>query len=555
MKTIFNIKNIIGAVSFMIAASSCSDFLDTPPSDLLSSDGFYQSATQAEQGILGIYSSLRYVSDYEYLYMSECRSDNTWVEPQTNGLREYSEIGTFRAGYDITTFNSAWNTWYKVIYNANVAIAKIPGCDFGVNEGVKDQFLGEAYFLRGWAYFELVRLFGSVPLIDAPLLPDAVKEIPQSTAREIIDKIVIPDLKEAKSKLPVSNDLKDSKSSSIAKSGRADQIAAQAMLGRVYMTLAGFPFNDTSAEGLAEVELKSVITYSETNNNKYWAADSTEWRKQWMPTDDYYNKYSVFAIQYRTGGSGNPAIFNYSPGLPKTYTEKTIFGNSIWVEKSLMYEFDKTYTKDSEILMDARGRGFSILTGYDAEPNYPAYSQPKEELTLPDGSKVDVLTHTMIYKYVPTKRKITALGMSIDAETAMKDNYDWGVNLPIIRYEDVLLMYAEIQASKDVAGAVSIVNRIRERMGCEPVATNSAAEAMEFIKRERRIEFLGEGIRWFDLIRYGEWKSAITNMFNRYGNPAGTDVSDIKDGRYLYPIPLNQMNVKPGFYKQNEGYN
>lgn len=555
MKTKFNLKNTIGVALFVLATTSCSDFLDTPPSDLLSSNGFYQSATQSEQGILGIYAALRYVSDYEYLFMSECRSDNTWIEPQTNGLREYSEIGTFRAGNDITTFNNAWNAWYKVIYNANVAIARIPDCDFGVNADVKDQFLGEAYFLRGWAYFELVRLFGNIPLIDIPLLPAEAKNVPQSSAREIMDKIVLPDLKEAKTKLPFSADLRDSKGASIAKNGRADQIAAQAMLGRVYMTLAGFPFNDNSAQGLAETELKSVITYSENNNDKYWAPDSIEWRKQWMPDDAYYNKYSIFAIQYRTGGSGNPAIFNYSPALPASYTGKTIFGNSIWVEKSLMYEFDKTYQKDGETLMDARGRGYSILTGYDAEGNTPAYSQPTEELTLPDGSKVDVLSHTMIYKYLPTKRKIAALGLSINAESAMKDNYDWGVNLPIIRYEDVLLMYAEILTTKDVAQSVSIVNRIRERMGCEPVSTNSATEALAFIKRERRIEFLGEGIRWFDLVRYGEWKSAISNMFNRYNNQEGTDLNNIKDGRHLYPIPLNQMNVKPGFYKQNEGYN
>ncbi len=554
MKTIINIKNIIAAVVILFAATSCNDFLNTPPADLLSSEGFYQTPSQSEQGIIGVYAGLRFISNDEYLYLSECRSDNTWVEPQSNALRDYCEIGTFRAGDDIATINSAWNRWYKVIYDANVALVKIPGCDFGSNTAMKDQFLGEMYFIRGWAYFELVRLFGNIPIIDSPMSPTEVKNIAQSSPREVYDKIIIPDLTTAKSKLPVSTKMVNSNNASIAKSGRADQIAAQAMLARVYMTMAGFPINDNSALSLAETELKAIISYSESNSNKFWAPDSTEWRKQWMPTDEYFNKYSIFAIQYRNGGTGNPAIFNYSPALPPTYTGRRIFGNSIWVEKSLMYEFDRTYEINGNTLTDARGVGYSIITGYDAEPNYPAYSQQTEDLTLPDGSTVEVFTRTMIYKYLPTKRKIAALGLSIDAEANMIDDEDWAVNYPVIRYEDVLLMYAEILASKDISGAMNIVNRIRERAGCSPETASTSADALNFVKRERRIELMGEGVRWFDLIRWNEWQSAITSMFDRYNNPDGTDKSDVKNGRYLYPIPLNQMNVKPGFYKQNEGY-
>jgi len=160
----------------------------------------------------------------------------------------------------------------------------------------------------------------------------------------------------------------------------------------------------------------------------------------------------------------------------------------------------------------------------------------------------------MVYKLLPSKRKIAALGMSIDAEAGLVDDYDWGVNLPIIRLEDVLLMYAEILAPKDVDGAMAIVNRIRERAGCSPETASNAAEALALVKRERQIEFLGEGIRWFDLVRWNEWQSAITSMFDRYNNPEGTNNSNVQGGRYLYPIPLAQLNVKPGFYTQNEGY-
>lgn len=552
----FKIRYINIAVAFIliIATVACNDFLETAPADLLSSEGFYQTPSQSEQGLIGIYAGLRNLATDEYLLLSECRSDNVWANPTPDAFREFSEISTFRAGYDLPTINNAWNRWYKVIYDANVALAKISDCDFGSNDAMKEQFLGEAHFLRGWAYFELVRLFGNIPIIDSPMSPSEVSDVSQSTASEVYQNIIIPDLTAAKSKLPLRANMVDSKKTSIAQSGRADKIAAQAMLARVYMAMAGFPINDASALSLAETELKAVITFSESNGDKFWAPDSAEWRKQWMPTSEYYNKYSIFAIQYRSGGTGNPAIFEFGPALPPSYTGQRIFGNDFWVEKSLMYQFDKTYTVNGEMSRDARGHGYSILTGFDAEPNWPAYTQASDKLQLPDGSEADVFTRTIFYKYLPSKQKITALNMSLDVESSMLNFYDWPVNLAIIRYEDILLMYAEILVSKDVPAAMNIVNRIRERAGCSQETASSADEAMKYIKLERRIELMGEGVRWFDLIRWNDWQSAITDKFNRYNNPDGADVANVKNGRYLYPIPLNQINVKPGFYLQNEGY-
>lgn len=554
MKMLTKIKNIAMVAVLAVTVVSCKDFLDTPPVELLSSDGFYQTPTQSEQGLIGIYAGLRDRANDTYLLMAESRSDKTWVTPMTNGLREYSEIGTFRAGYDIRTFNDAWNGWYQVIYNANIALARIPDCDFGDDNHIKEQFLGEAHFLRGWAYFELVRLFGNVPLIDRPLQPAEVKEVPQSNAKEILERIIVPDLLAAKAKLPIDAEMVNSINGSIRGSGRADKIAAQAMLGRVYMTMAGFPVNDASALSLAETELKAVIDFSESNANKYWAPDSTEWRKQFMPEEEYYNKYPIFSIQYRTGGTGNPAIFNFSPSLPPTYTTRRIFGNGIYVDKTLMYEFDKTYSDGSGTRRDARGHNYSILTGYAAEPNWPAYANAREPLELPDGTVVDVYVNTMIYKFLPTKRKIAALGMAIDAEGSMLNDEDWGVNLPIIRLEDVMLMYAEILATKDVNGAMTLVNKIRERAGCTPETAANSEEALAFVKRERSIELLGEGIRWFDIVRWNEWQTAVTDAFDRYNNPEGTNKNNVRTGRHLFPIPLNQMNIVSGFYTQNEGY-
>lgn len=546
----FKFKNILWIGALIATTLSCDDYLDTPPADLMGANGFYQTAAQSEQGIIGVYADLREVTNLEYLSMSECRSDNGWLIPISNGVRDIVEIGTFRATNELATFNSMWNTWYKVIYDANVALMKIPACTF-TNEAIKAQFLNEAYFLRGWTYFEMARLFGNIPMITQPLGPTEVKTVAQSSAREIIEQMVIPDLKHAL-ELPESEDMMDANGTKIPAQGRAHKMAANAMLARVYMTLAGYPYHDTAAKTEAKKYLETVLNYSKSNGNKYWAPTIAEWRKQWMPGADYYNKYSIFALQYRSGGSGNSALFNFTPQLPPSFTGRRQFGTAPYVEKSLMYEFERVFSNGE---IDGRGEGYSTLIGFEAEGNTQAYTNEKESVTV-DGVTTEVYTKTMIYKFMPTKRKIAALGMSLDPESSMVDDNDWPVNYPILRLEDMMLMYAELLIEEGkIAEAMGYVNQIRQRAGCDMESTAVSKEkAMYFVQRERRIELLGEGIRWFDQIRYGTWKTDTEEMFNRYNNPEGTNKENVKEGRYLYPIPLNQLNVTPGLYKQNEGY-
>lgn len=537
------LKNILLLGALLSVMTSCSDYLNQPPKNLLSSDAFYQTPAQAEQGVLGIYSDLRYLADYEFLNMSEVRSDNMWVEPQPDGQRDYSDIGTFRATSSLATFEGTWNAWYKLIYDANVAISKIQKTTF-TDTKIQEQFLAETHFLRGWAYFELVRLYGNVPMITEPISSSEANSTGQTAGVDVINKVVIPDLEYGLT-MPDKGSIVNAQGTAVPAEGRVDKMAANAMLARVYMTLAGYPYNDNSAITKAKSYLNTVLA----NKSKYWAPTITEWRKQWTP--DYANKYSIFAIQYRSGGYGNTAIFNFSPALPPTYTTMRIYGNSIWVEKTLRYEFDKVYSNGNK---DLRGENWSLLDGYDAEPNYNAYSNTKENVTV-DGVTTQVYVNSMFYKYMPSQRKLASLGMTLD-ESGLKDYNDWPVNFPVLRIEDMMLLNSEILISEgNISDALAAVNEIRERAGVDHVSTSvDAATALNYVKRERRIELMGEGVRWFDEIRYGTWQKNTTDMFNRYNNPTGTAVTDVADGRYLYPIPENQMNIKPGTYTQNTGY-
>ena len=568
-----NIKNSYWTLLLVtiLSFSSCEDFLNVPPVDSLSSDGFYLTPTESEQGVMGVYSLLRQLSSSEFRLLSEMRSDNVWVNPEPNGgsARDYCQIGTFRAQPNLSEINTVWNQWYRIIFNANKALEMIPDCDFGTNETFKNQLLGELYFLRGWAYFELVRLFGNIPIIDKTLSPDEVANVPQSTASEVYEIMVIPDLMKAKSMLPVEQDMKDVLGASISVAGRVHKLAATAMLGRTYMTMSGFPVNDASKKSLAKAELKEIIDYSEANGDKFWAPDSTEWRNQWM--SEYNNRYSIFALQYRSGGTGNPAISEMSMEFPNTFTNYTPgISTEGWVELTLVYEFTReyAYTDDEGVertRQDARGYGHTLYP-----PDFPAGCAPGwgasnakeptyEDVTV-DGHTLTVVSNAYIYKYLNSRLKRTELGFAADIYAGMTSRSDYPVNYPVIRYEDVLLMYAEILASEGTNGdgtvntttALGIVNKIRVRAGCTP--ETNISKVMDFIKRERRVELAIEGVRWFDLIRWGDWRQTILDKFMRYNWPEGGNAANVREGCHLYPIPEAQNNVKPGFYKQNPGY-
>jgi len=140
------------------------------------------------------------------------------------------------------------------------------------------------------------------------------------------------------------------------------------------------------------------------------------------------------------------------------------------------------------------------------------------------------------------------LDSSVAATT--KTNSDWPVNFPLLRSEEVMLLYAEAvnETSGPTTEAVAILNRIRSRAGLPAVIPANAADFRLAMERERRHEFAWEGLYWFDLVR--------TNRFLDVLNPFLTAnyQKTIDVNKYLYPVPQPEINIKPGLYDQNNGY-
>ncbi len=503
-----------------LSLSSCDDFLDVQSPVSLKTEDFYSTPKEAEQGLTGIYNGLLPISNYN-MCMSDLRSDDVWTQPADDKQRDVVDISVFNPNiYTISTLNDAWVDYYKIISRANLFLERVENLDFPAGESVKLSFIGEARFLRALAYFDLVRYFGRIPVAIRTLTSEEVFQLPQSESREVYDKVILPDLLYAAGNMleePVTCD------NVTAAAGRATIIAAKALLGRVYLTMAGYPLYDDTALPLAEKYLKEVIDYAETTG-KYWEPTRERWPHIWISDND--NRYHIFEIQYIAQKDyGNPMVFMSVPNVGTEYVSIKMGGYGFTWAAELASVYNQ-YPKD-------------IRIDYTIDP-------AKKYFT----------------KFFEHKIKRSELGYG-DIDGQIIDRTYFPINYPLIRLEDVMLMYAEIVGPTDAG--VEMVNRIRLRAGL-PALPETDLVGDKFLQRveeERRRELAFEGIRWHDLVRHNTYIEKVRNKFLNQtvdgdGNPVNPQyrkyVNNIQPGTYLYPIPDTQMKARPGLYEQNEAY-
>ena len=516
---------ISGGLALTLSLSSCESWLEVEPNDTRTTDYFYSTPSEMEQAIIGIYNGLLPISDYSWL-MSEVRSDNAWVDKTTDKQRDYIDIGTFNPNIStISTLSGAWNNLYEIIARANMFLSKTDGVTFS-SEAIKNQFIGEAKFLRALAYFDLVRYFGRIPIVLEPVSVNEAMTIKQSEPVEVYETAIVPDLEDAVKKL-VDTPLNYMGNS--ASAGRATQVAAKSLLGRVYLTMAGYPVQDASKKALAEELFSEVIDYSFANN-KYWASTADEWIKIWISDND--NKYHIFEIQYIAAKNyGNPMVFNSVPAVNDSYTKIQMSGNRIWCENQLDGIFKQT--DETGAFIDKRCAG-TINTSEFVDEDGTPYT----------GGD-------FFLKFFEHKMKRKLLGYE-DIDDQIADRTYFPINYPLIRLEDVMLMYAEIVGP--TGKGKEMVNKIRTRAGLDALDDDITIENFaDSVDIERRRELASEGIRWHDLVRQDRYVSVLQDMFKRNGSDANGVITKpetyelyklVTKDSYIYPIPDSQMKVK-----------
>ncbi len=488
-----------------LGLSSCEDYLNLSDPDSITQSTFYSTQQQIEQAVTGTYAAMINSDSQDgfdaelYMLFSEVRSDN--YDPAVSSNNDWYSIGRFTESTTTSAFASAWENLYQMICYANNIVNSIDDVSFS-DDDLKDQYLGEAKFLRAYAYFQLIKIFGEVPLTTSALTISEAKSLGLSERDDLYNQVQ-EDLIDAKSLLPKEYDDDDL--------GRATRWAAYSLLGRVDLYRAGYPLEETQYLDSAKVNFKEVIDQEDTYIT--WCDDYAD-----LFTMDNENKYNIFEIQFASGSSCGSILPDY---IQPSYGET-----------------DSRYNANGGAFISANACPVSdtLMNSYEsADLRFAA--------TIDTVYINDTETESHSNFYV----KFRVEGVSIE------DHYDWPINFPIIRYADVLLMYAEVLNeinSGPTTDAIDCLNRIRSRAGLDTFVASdfSGKDAfLDTLKVERRHEFAGEGLRWYDLVR---WNDAA-DVMNEFFDDLDYDVDEVTTDDYVYPIPYAETStVNDGTYDE-----
>jgi len=488
--------------------SSCKDTIDILPIENNTANQFYTSELEIKQAVVGIYARLGrngtntdFATDYFWL-ASENRSDLLYIAGETSAQNDQLELRKYLISPTSGTVSAIFARLYQIIKEANNLL-------HFTNEGEYVRYRAEARFLRAYAYSELVRAFGPVALITEPIENAAAISLPRAPATEIYTQI-ISDLEYAAANLQ--------KTYTGVDAGRVGSLAANALLGQVYMTMGGYPMNDASAYAKAEIALGSIITDVSGRFGPDYAT---------LFTLENENKYDLFSIQFSSGNAGTgsslPGYITSSGSSGSPYPEWTY----------------NTYSNQ----------------GQDVRVDSALVKEMKQNKDLRFSASIDTGFYTTLVLDPPRtlmlKNIVTKFLEKDNTDTRIKAWNDFPRNFPILRDADVYLLYAEALVRNGKAGtAKQYVDRIRSRAG---LAALAGAPTLDDIKRERKFEFIGEGRRYFDLVRWGETEaiSTLSAFATYYHSNTNGQLPTQKD--LLLPIPQNELKTRSN-WPQNFGY-
>lgn len=517
MKT--GIKYFIFAFCFSSFMSCSEDFLEKLPQDQIVSTNFYKTEEDARRALVSIYDALGYQSTpgvawAPLITISDILSDDSFAggADANDGLDE-DELNRFDIPTTNVNVHAIWIKNYEGIYRSNLLLERLP--EIEASDDFKARIIAECKFLRAYFYFEQVRYFENIPLLINTIAGPSEYSQTQNTPEEVYNQIAA-DLMDAINGLPAELPA--------VERGRISKWAAKGLLGRVYLFYNGVYSQDLNADGQAIT--RSVVAAELDDLIQNSGHDLLENYDELFRLSGEYGPESVFEIAhgdspvwwdwgYVRGGEGNLASQMQGP---------RVTGSGNW-------DRGWSFGTVSQDLVN-------VLNG---DPRQDAIILFEEEL---DGSLDKGYQHTGYFsqKY------------SSDSEhwgTSGQFELNRTTNNRVIRFADVLLMAAELGSPN----AQAHFDRVRARVGLESIPLTE-----ESLRLERRKELALEGIRYFDLIRYGLQTAdeALTSIGERGPNYEGDqiifDVEFNIESKGFLPIPQTEIDLSAGIFKQNAGY-
>lgn len=472
--------------------------LDIVPISQKSVEGFYQTEAHINAATVGLYNGLRtawVTSNYSYM-LTESRSDNTFQ----GTAYEDGPVCRFEDTPISLGFAQVWEQYYNYINRCNKILEAYGSIE--MDEAKSKQYEGEARFVRAMCYFDLVRLFGGVPIVTRTLSISESYQVSRSGISEIYD-LIVTDLTAASELLPEAYAATDK--------GRATKWTAKGYLGKVYVFRSGYPLKKNEWDKARQVllEVKNSGQFEFFNNYEDIYKYGYEGGKQ-----------QVFSIQFKAGTSGNGNPFptrNASNDIkPVTVAEGGLpFGGSPY---NLFLSAD-------------------LINSFEAG----------------DLRKTVAVRSSWLHK---SGQVITSLPTCQKYQNGpVVAANDWDIDWIALSYTDVLMMYAEClnELGYSAGGeAFTILNNVRQRAGLTPKTAVDIPDQQSFrlwMENERRHEFCFENLRWFDLVRTDRAFDVMKAFLGQYGMQANLKSRD----QYLYPIPQTIIDVTP-IIDQNPGY-
>lgn len=487
---------------------SCSeDWLEIEQKGAIAQEDYYSTDDECLSALASIYDEIQTFNAQEWTslyHMKTILSDEANAGGgSASDEPEYHELNEYAFTASNTKVYAAWEGLYYAIYRANVVLEKVPG-----TTDAQTVILAEAKALRAYLYFELVNLYGSVPLItETPASTDDY--LVEKTTEEAIYTQIEKDLSEAIPDLPF-RDYTDTETNWRIRKG-----FAQAMMGKALI------FQEKYSDALPY--LQAVI-----DNGMYDLEDDYS---RIIRYDTEYGQESLFEIGYTSDEEYTGDDF---PWLNYRREESNIH----WI---LCGPRGGYFTAGSLDMFDGWGAAPPKEMTYDFfntdDPRRAGNILSESEIIALGGSLRDDEGNLQHEGEGFVRLKYTTWNDETTTENGATPGYNIGTNIRIMRYAEVLLLAAEAYVKTgDGASAASEINKVRDRVGY----TNLSSATLEDVKYERRCELCFEGHRFYDLVRWGDAESVLgaLGFTSKYEK---------------FPIPQDELDANPNL-EQNEAW-
>ncbi|WP_118975312.1 RagB/SusD family nutrient uptake outer membrane protein [Taibaiella koreensis] len=458
-------------IAVVLVATACTKELTQIPNTSKVLNNFFTTESESEEYVNSVYAGLQAQGLYgQYLpCLGELPSDNTWDQVPANDNGWAGQLDLFSTIPSNGILSQNWKDAYVAIQRANVVLNRI-GTIAYQSDSTKTARMGAMKFIRALLYFNLVNVYGDVPLVTQETTDPNTYFGQGRTPKDSVYAQIINDLRDAITQLPLKAD----------KTGGARRSAAQSLLGKVYLTRGQYQDAVNVLQDVVSSGQHSLMT----SPDKVFALNNEN------------NAEIIFAVQFASGVNGG-------------------------TEGSAMQQ----QFSPSGFESGAKGHNLPNLSLYKL---YGAGDTRK-------GVYVDTTKQGVPYckKYFPNTANLI----------------DGGSDFVVLRYPDVLLMLAEAYHELGNAGsALAALNQVRSRAGLSDYESTDPTLLGAEIALERQLELVGEGHRWFDLLRKGNAVSVMNAWFTSQAINIRIDNHNL-----LMPVPQDQVNTDPAI-RQNEGY-